>query len=77
MQLRAEQLQQHLTQPLAGLYVLHGDELLTIEAADAIRDPRPLHTGETRRRSVRTVARDLDHALLHLERQLSFIRVAR
>ena len=37
MQLRAEQLQQHLTQPLAGLYVLHGDELLTIEAADAIR----------------------------------------
>ncbi|HTH95710.1 MAG TPA: DNA polymerase III subunit delta [Rhodocyclaceae bacterium] len=37
MQLRADQLQQHLTQPLAGLYVLHGDELLTIEAADAIR----------------------------------------
>ena len=37
MQLRADQLQQHLSQPLAGLYVLHGDELLTIEAADAIR----------------------------------------
>lgn len=37
MQLRAEQLAQHLTQPLAALYVLHGDELLTIEAADAIR----------------------------------------
>ena len=27
MQLRADQLQQHLSQPLAGLYVLHGDEL--------------------------------------------------
>ncbi len=37
MQLRADQLQQHLSQPLAGLYVLHGDELLTIEATDAIR----------------------------------------
>lgn len=37
MQLRADQLEQHLSQPLAGLYVLHGDELLTIEAADAIR----------------------------------------
>jgi DNA polymerase-3 subunit delta len=37
MHLRADQLEQHLQQPLAGLYVLHGDELLTIEAADAIR----------------------------------------
>ena len=37
MQLRPEQLQQHLEKPLAGLYVLHGDELLTIEAADTIR----------------------------------------
>lgn len=37
MQLRAEQLEAHLSKPLAGLYVLHGDELLTIEAGDAIR----------------------------------------
>ena len=37
MQLRAEQLAGHLAKPLALLYVLHGDELLTIEAADNIR----------------------------------------
>ncbi|HWU83697.1 MAG TPA: DNA polymerase III subunit delta [Rhodocyclaceae bacterium] len=37
MQLRADQLEAHLSKPLAGLYVLHGDELLTIEAGDAIR----------------------------------------
>ena len=38
MQLRSEQLAQHLTRPLAPLYVLQGDEpLLQLEAADAIR----------------------------------------
>lgn len=38
MILRAEQLSDHLTRPLAPLYVVHGDEpLLVIEAADAIR----------------------------------------
>ena len=38
MQLRSEQLTQHLTRPLAPLYVLQGDEpLLKLEAADAIR----------------------------------------
>ena len=38
MQLRPEQLAAHLAKPLAGLYVVHGDEpLLVIEAADAIR----------------------------------------
>ncbi len=38
MQLRAEQLDNHLKGTLAPLYVLHGDEpLLVIEAADAIR----------------------------------------
>jgi DNA polymerase-3 subunit delta len=38
MQLRAEQLAQHLQRGLAPLYLLHGDEpLLAIEAADAIR----------------------------------------
>ena len=38
MQLRPEQLAAHLAKPLAGLYVVNGDEpLLVIEAADAIR----------------------------------------
>jgi len=38
MQLRPDQLDQHLTKPLAALYLLHGDEpLLVLEAADAIR----------------------------------------
>lgn len=38
MQLRPEQFDAHLTQSLALLYVLHGDEpLLVLEAADALR----------------------------------------
>ena len=38
MQLRSEQLAEHLARPLAPLYVVHGDEpLLVLEAADAIR----------------------------------------
>ena len=38
MQLAAGQLQSHLKEPLAPLYLLHGDEpLLVLEAADAIR----------------------------------------
>ena len=38
MQLRPDQLDQHLAKPLAALYLLHGDEpLLVLEAADAIR----------------------------------------
>ncbi len=38
MNLRPEQLASHLTAPLRGLYVLHGDEpLLVLEVADAIR----------------------------------------
>jgi DNA polymerase-3 subunit delta len=38
MQLRAEQLEQHLAKQLAPLYVIHGDEpLLALEAADAVR----------------------------------------
>ncbi len=38
MQLRLDQLAGHLRQPLAPLYVVHGDEpLLAMEAADAIR----------------------------------------
>lgn len=37
MQLRPEQLGAKLAGPLAPLYVVHGDELLAIEAADAIR----------------------------------------
>jgi DNA polymerase-3 subunit delta len=37
MNLRPEQLAAQLDKPLAPLYVVHGNELLTIEAADAIR----------------------------------------
>lgn len=38
MQLRPDQLDAHLSRPLAPLYLLHGDEpLLVLEAADAIR----------------------------------------
>jgi len=38
MQLRPDNLAEHLKQPLAPLYLLHGDEpLLVLEAADAIR----------------------------------------
>jgi DNA polymerase-3 subunit delta len=38
VQIRAEQLDNHLTKSLASLYVVHGDEpLLALEAADAIR----------------------------------------
>jgi DNA polymerase III subunit delta len=38
MQLRAEQLEAHLSKTLAPLYVIHGDEpLLALEAADAVR----------------------------------------
>ncbi len=38
MQLRAEELERHLSRALAALYVIHGDEpLQSLEAADAIR----------------------------------------
>jgi DNA polymerase III subunit delta len=38
MQLRAEQLEQHLQKSLAPLFVIHGDEpLIALEAADAVR----------------------------------------
>jgi len=38
MQLRAEQLEGHLSKTLAGVYLVHGDEpLLVLEASDAIR----------------------------------------
>ena len=38
MQLRAEELERHLSRSLASLYVIHGDEpLQSLEAADAIR----------------------------------------
>jgi len=39
--------------------------------ADALDDPRPLHAGRARRRTVKAAARDLEHALKHLERQLT------
>jgi DNA polymerase III subunit delta len=38
MQLRAEQLEAHLSRNLSSIYVVHGDEpLLALEAADAVR----------------------------------------
>ena len=38
MQLRAEELERHLSRSLAALYIIHGDEpLQSLEAADAIR----------------------------------------
>lgn len=38
MQLRAEQLEQHLQRSVAPLYVIHGDEpLIALECADAVR----------------------------------------
>src|SRR5476649_2652572 len=38
MQLRAEELERHLSRSLVALYVIHGDEpLQSLEAADAIR----------------------------------------
>jgi len=55
MQLRAEQLEQHLQKGLAPLYVIHGDEpLVALEAADAVRAAarrrglaeREVHTAE-------------------------------
>jgi len=42
--------------------------------ADALTDPRPLHAGAVRRRTIRATARDLDHTLGHLERQLDRMR---
>ena len=44
------------------------------DIADALTDPRPLHSGTKRRRTVRAAARDLDHTLGHLERQLDRMR---
>ena len=44
MQLRAEELERHLSKSLAPLYVIHGDEpLQAIEAADAIRSAARKH----------------------------------
>ena len=47
------------------------------DVADALCDPRPLHAGALRKRSVRSTTRDLEHALTHLERHLATLRVAR
>jgi hypothetical protein len=57
---------------------LHVDRLDSLErdVADAINDPRPLHANGQRRRTVKAAARDLDHALRHLERQLARMRAA-
>jgi NTE family protein len=52
-----------------------GDPARTVD--DALDDPRPLHAGSTRRRTVKAAARDLEHALKHLERQLASMHAAR
>jgi predicted acylesterase/phospholipase RssA len=48
----------------------------TRNVAAALNDPRPLHAGAARRRTVRATTRDLDHALGHLERHLARMRAA-
>jgi NTE family protein len=50
---------------------------LARDVTDALNDPRPLHSGIVRRRTVKTTVRDLEHALSHLERQLALMRPAR
>ncbi len=47
------------------------------EVADAVTDPRPLHPGTSRRRSLRRIGRDLDHTLTQLEREIATVRGAR
>ena len=42
----------------------------------ALDDPRPLHAGAARRRTVRTTALDLEHTLKHLDQQLARMRAA-
>jgi DNA polymerase-3 subunit delta len=63
MQLRAEELQRHLSRGLAPLYVIHGDEpLQSLEAADAIRaQARAQGYAE---REVLAVERSFDWSLL-------------
>jgi predicted acylesterase/phospholipase RssA len=46
------------------------------DVTDALTDPRPLHAGALRRRTVRATTRDLDHTLGQLERQLARMRAA-
>lgn len=63
MQLRAEELERHLTRSLAPLYVIHGDEpLQSVEAADAIR-AQARAQGYTER-EVLAVERSFDWSLL-------------
>jgi hypothetical protein len=47
---------------------------LARDVADTLNDPRPLHSGNVPRRTVRTASRDLEHALSHLERQVAMMR---
>ena len=47
------------------------------DVADALTDPRPLHPGTVRKRTVKTTVRDLEHALRHLERHLARLQTAR
>lgn len=63
MQLKADQLEQHLARDLKPLYVVHGNEpLLALEAADAIR-ARARAAGYTER-EVHTVERGFDWSTL-------------
>ena len=44
---------------------------LARDVTATLNDPRPLNSGTPRKRTVRAAVRDLEHALTHLERELS------
>ncbi len=68
---------------LSPLLARHGVRLNTARLADdrrrvtdAVCDPRPLHTAPLRRRGLRSIRRDLEHALTQLEREVESLRPA-
>ena len=68
---------------LAPLLARHGLRLRAERIADrprqvtdAVTDPRPLHAGGSRRRSLRRIGRDLDRTLAQLEREVETLRAA-
>ncbi|MGE5090336.1 MAG: patatin-like phospholipase family protein [Candidatus Levyibacteriota bacterium] len=68
---------------LAPLLARHGLRLRAERIADpqrrvtdAVTDPRPLHAGGSRRRSLHRIGRDLDRTLAQLEREVESLRGA-